>query len=183
MGARCTLQKYDRAMLRFLPLSPRSGPASSQRPTGAHRSKPPRYECLDQEHHGTMRAPHREGAHGVIPISHWYREETSAQVSLDGRRRLMRPRRGSGISSLGPSARSSSLSVAGAACCNRRQSATGTSTAASAPRFVTICGPSRKQVSRSSLNRAFASCTGQVFIVAPIGLVRKLVRKCPLSSG
>ncbi len=46
-------------------------------------------------------------------------------------------------------------------CCNRFQSPMGTSTAASSPRRVTTCGPSRTQVSRNSLNRAFASCTGQ----------------------
>ncbi len=44
-----------------------------------------------------------------------------------------------------------------AADCRRRHSCTGTSTAASAPRRVTICGPSERQASRNSLNRAFAS--------------------------
>ncbi len=58
--------------------------------------------------------------------------------------------------------------VGRADCCNRRHWSTGTSTAASAPRFVTTCGPSRRHVSRNSLNRAFASWTGQMVIVASI---------------
>ena len=44
-----------------------------------------------------------------------------------------------------------------AAACSRFHSPTETSTAASLPRLVTICGPSTRQVSKNSLNRAFAS--------------------------
>ena len=40
-------------------------------------------------------------------------------------------------------------------------------TAASAPRFVTICGPFARQASRNSLKRAFASCTGHAFMAPP----------------
>lgn len=41
----------------------------------------------------------------------------------------------------------------------------GTSTAASTPRLVTICGPSFRLASRSSPNRAFASCTCYVLLI------------------
>ena len=54
-----------------------------------------------------------------------------------------------------------------AAACSRRHSSTGTSTAASAPRRVTNCGPSARQASRNSLKRAFASCTGQACMWRP----------------
>lgn len=54
-----------------------------------------------------------------------------------------------------------------AAAWSLRHSSTGTSTAASVPRLVTNWGPSAKHRSRNSLNLAFASWTGHVFIVAP----------------
>jgi hypothetical protein len=57
------------------------------------------------------------------------------------------------------------LSEGRAVACNRCHSCIGTSTAASAPRRVTLCGPPRKHASSISLNRALASCTGQAFTV------------------
>lgn len=72
-------------------------------------------------------------------------------------RRLARPRAGTIMSARVWSESSSCFKEGRAADCKRRHSCTGTSTAASAPRLVTICGPSRRQASRNSLNRAFAS--------------------------
>src|SRR5882724_8889602 len=54
----------------------------------------------------------------------------------------------------------SSLSEGCAAALSRRHSWAGTKTAASLPRRVTICGPSVRHLSKNSLNRALASCTG-----------------------
>ena len=73
-----------------------------------------------------------------------------------------------GESPRGEGVRSSSFRVGRADCWRRRQSLAGARTAASAPRLVTICGPSLRQVSRSWLNRALASWTGQLFMSASV---------------
>jgi hypothetical protein len=80
--------------------------------------------------------------------------------------RRLPPRFGSLMSARGPSASSRSFSAGLAIRCSCCQSRTGTSTAASVPRRVTSCGPSLRQVSSSSLNRAFASWTDQLFTQA-----------------
>ncbi len=72
-------------------------------------------------------------------------------------RRLAVPRAGTFKSERAWSERSSCFKEGRAADCKRRHSCTGTSTAASEPLLVTICGPSTRQASRNSLKRAFAS--------------------------
>ena len=79
------------------------------------------------------------------------------QTILRSLRRRLPPRRGTFSSPRAPFANSNSLSVGLAARFSLCQSVTGTRTAASAPRLVTNCGPSLRQVSSISLNRAFAS--------------------------
>src|SRR5271165_1642873 len=76
---------------------------------------------------------------------------------LCGARLRLPPRRGMLSSPRAKSVDSNSFSPGLAARSSRRQSFTGTRTAASAPRFVMTCGPSLRQVSSISLNRAFAS--------------------------
>src|SRR5579883_2973352 len=76
-------------------------------------------------------------------------------------RRCFPPREGTFNSPRASSVKSSSFSVGLAVRLSLCQSAAGTRTAASAPRLVTTCGPSRRQVSSISLKRAFASWTGQ----------------------
>lgn len=82
-------------------------------------------------------------------------------------RRLACPRSGSAKSARATSDSNSCLSEGLAATCSRRHSSTGTRTAASVPRLVTIWGPLAKHASKNSLNRAFASCTGHVSIASP----------------
>ena len=131
-----------------------------------------------EQHHGRGRAPRRQrrprrGAEHRKPRQHRAVRPRSAQLGDDvgveqvhhsatgtGRRRA-RPRGGSSRSVRASSDSSNCFSEGRAACCRRRHSCMGTSTAASAPRRVTSCGPSDRQASRNSLKRAFASCTGQ----------------------
>lgn len=62
----------------------------------------------------------------------------------------------------------SSLSEGRAAACRRRHSSTETSTAASEPCFVTICGPWDKHASRSSPKRALAFWMDHLCIAYPV---------------
>src|ERR1700730_1428237 len=83
-------------------------------------------------------------------------------LSSGGDRQRHRLRSGISSSKRGSGASSSSLSVGRARCCSLRHSLIGTRTAVSTPRFVTICGPSVTLFYSNSLNRALASCTGQL---------------------
>ena len=75
------------------------------------------------------------------------------------------PRCGITRSSHRASVASSKPFSVGRAAFRRRHSSMGTRTAASAPRLVTICGPSRSQAVSNSENLALASCTGHDFMV------------------
>jgi len=88
--------------------------------------------ALEPREHSAMRAspPELRNDIGVQEIHR-------VQPSRIGSRRLNRPRAGVGMADRGLSAKRSSFRVGRADRCNRRQSSTGTSTAASAPRLVT----------------------------------------------
>jgi hypothetical protein len=87
----------------------------------------------------------------------------TAVLQSDGiERRRRRPRGGAVRSARAKSVSSSAFNDGREIWQSRFHSCMGTSTAVSSPRRVTIWGPSRTHVSRSSLKRALASCTGQV---------------------
>jgi hypothetical protein len=91
----------------------------------------------------------------------------SAPYATVAERRLAFPREGILKSARPKSESSNDLSDGRAALLNRFHSVMGIRTAVSTPRRETSCGPSLIQASSNSLKRDFASCTGQVFMVAP----------------
>jgi len=110
---------------------------------------------------------------GATQLGDDIRVEQVHYFSLGSGRQRHRCRSEISISNRGSGARRSSFRVGRARCCSLRHSSIGTRTAVSTPRFVTICGPSAMVLSSSSLNRAFASCTGQ--LITDLG--------CLLTSG
>jgi hypothetical protein len=93
---------------------------------------------------------------GIKKIGHYAR-------SCGARRRTF-PRSGTERSPRDSDARSNAFRPGRALAVSRRHSSTRTSTAASAPRIVTSWGPWVRLACKSSLKRALASWTGQLFI-------------------
>ena len=159
------------------------GPANRDRQQPAERASaevihllPERIECRNAER---LEIPDVPGHHAE-PVDGGCRRNsdttfvssTYTVYSKEGDRgRESRRRGGARDSARGSDASSSSFRFGWAIRCRLRHCSSGTTTAVSMPLRVTIWGPSAMVLSRSSLNRALALCTGhRLLIVAAVSV-------------